>query len=114
MFRRRDEERERLRITVGVLEDQIERLADLLVDANDRFTELLGAHRTLLETHREQQASVPTEPTMPAYSNQPLYLSEEDEDEQFAASQGVVDSELYKGILDAAGFPNTEVSVSPS
>lgn len=110
-FRRRDEERERLRITVGVLENQIERMADLLVDANDRFTELLGAHRTLLETHREQQAA---QPDMPAFSNQPLYLSEDEEDAAFAESQGAVDAELYKGILDAAGFPNTEVSVVPS
>ncbi len=116
MSRRRDEERERLLVTVSVLEDQIERLADLLADSHGKFDELLEAHRTLLETHRELQAKheVAAQAAMPAFSNQPLYISEEEEDAAFADTQGAIDTELYKGILDAAGFPNTQVEVQPS
>lgn len=118
MSRRRDEERERLLVTVQVLEDQVERMADLLADANGRTDELLEAHRTLLETHRELQAklneTVAATAALPSFSNQPLFLSEEDEDAQFVESQGAIDGDLYRGILDAAGFPNTNIEVQPS
>jgi hypothetical protein len=118
MFRRRDEERERLfGALIDAHENQIAVLSDLLADSNAKIESLLEAHRTLMEAHRELQNAeqkLIASAQMPTFSNEPLYYSEEEEDAMFAPGQPEVDTGLMKEILGAAGFPNTEVELDPA
>jgi hypothetical protein len=117
MFRRRDEEVERLRIVVDVLRDQIENMVSLLGDSHARYDQLAEAHRTLTEAHKTAMSRLeqPAEVVPPSFfGNTPIHVSEEEEDTEYAFAHGLIpphDTTLYKDILKTVGLePNVEVA----
>jgi hypothetical protein len=121
MFRFRNKERERLQeelirkdTAMSVLEDQVERMADLLADSNDKLGSLLEAHRTLLEDHRDLRRELKEArevvPVAPTYSVEPLHVPEWEEQAAFDLERGNIDMDMYNEILRNQGIDaNVEI-----
>ena len=102
---------------IGILEDQIERLFDLLASSNEERSTLLDAHRSLLEAHERVQKrldeSTALVPAPRMVGNVPMHIPEYEEDARIALENGDIDKEMFNNILREAGFENTEIDLEP-
>jgi hypothetical protein len=117
----KDEGRERLReqvirqdSAISVLEDQVERMADLLADSNDKLGSLLEAHRTLLEAHRDLERELKeareVTPVAPTYRQSTLHVPEWEEQAAWDLERGNIDMDMYNEILRNQGLDvNVEI-----
>ena len=108
---------------ITTLEDQIDRMADLLADANGKFDALLESHQLVLLAHRDaaeqlkatqnELEKLRTLPPAPTFGSMPLHVPEWEEDAAHQLEQGLIDKEQYAAILREAGLaPNIEVDLS--
>jgi hypothetical protein len=99
---------------ITVLEDQVERMADLLADSNDKLGSLLEAHRTLLEAHRDLERELKETreviPVAPTYRQETLHVPEWEEQAAFDLERGNIDMDMYNEILRNQGLDvNVEI-----
>ena len=99
---------------IAVLEDQVERMADLLADSNDKLGSLLEAHRTLLEAHRDLERELKETreviPVAPTYRQESLHVPEWEEQAAFDLERGNIDMDMYNEILRNQGLDvNVEI-----
>lgn len=111
---RLQEETIRKDVAIAVLEDQVERMADLLADQADKLGTLLEAHRTLLEAHRDLERELKEArevvPVAPTYGVQPLHIPEWEEQAAFDLERGNIDMDTYNQILREQGLDiNVEI-----
>ena len=102
---------------ITVMEDQIDRMADLLADSNGRFDALLESNSRVLAAHTSALALLEKKTTVeqaePAWSPFPLHVPEWEEDAAHQLETGQIDEEKYQAILKEAGLaPNIEVDLS--
>lgn len=121
MFSRRKDETiarlqgeiDRQMAVIGVLEDQIEKLFDVISTASDEKQSLLEAHNKLVDAHRELQAQYDEtrkiQPVVPMVAGAPMYMPEYEEELEWAKNEGLIDDKQLKEMLDVAGFENTEL-----
>lgn len=118
--RRKDEmlvrlqgESDRQMAVIGVLEDQIEKLFDVLASSQDEKESLLEAHTKLVDAHRELQAQYEAarriQPVVPMGANMPMFVPEYEEELEWARDNGLIDENQLKEMLESAGFENNEV-----
>lgn len=122
MFSRRKDEKivrlqgevDRQMAVIGVLEDQIEKLFDLISGAANEKELILESHNKLVDAHRELQAQYDNtrkiQPVVPMAANMPMFVPEYEEELEWARDNGLIDEKQLKEMLDAAGFDNAEVN----
>lgn len=129
MFRNKERERrlqseiDRQTAVISTLQDQIDRMADLLAESSGKFDALLESHSLLLAAHKdtldalqvkENELKKLTEvPAASTFSQYPIHVPEWEENASYQLEQGLIDEDQYREILREAGLaPNIEVDVS--
>lgn len=99
------------------LQDQIEKLWDMVETAHGRYDELLEVHNKVVEQFRveldrrenlRKQLETASQPV--PMSSYPLYMSETEEDARYQLENGLIDRQLYEDILAETNLLNTEVT----